>query len=1110
MASGKTPIDQFFDAVNSPGSGLIASGKVPKPPASALKRRPKPPPVSKVKAPKQRPPRQRRQQPARQAPKPPSAKLPYVDRSPKAGKLQPRGRPLTAAEKRQIDEPRQRIRQQVIHSAGFVPAAFDPFPSSQQVSHAVNDVINIPAGLYQTGKAGVQDIGAAAHGDFSFTHTRKIARGMYEGAKFSLQHPEVDPFGTALTIAAAAAPVARLADIGEAAAIGGARAAARTAVNRGPQAVASRSLKLGDFKTEAMYSRSSSARLVQRAHDKLVQEAARQRPQGAAANYLARRIGREERKNRLVSEAIQRAPAAVLARHHLTAPQQAALRAYAENTPAPARVAFHEARAETMAGAAKARHTVHAGLNRLAAKYLTTDGHGNVQFADTKAGRRLAAVYKEMEQAAHDRDRLRAEVGFTPSETRVNAPARLIGEEAPGRIRVPYESRRAPKAQAQSARIGASGMVQYAGKTPGSYTHEFTGGLLRSGKFRTATTKVLAESHQEAQRYTALTAGLARVKAAVHYGPPGPHDIPVRLTPKLSPAARDLLHKADEGIQLSRKERTALAADFQDFHGEAFPTHLAPDEIRPGEVGYINKHLLGGLDRSPVVTPSRSLKVWDAANSIAKAALIYAKPGYIPANLVGNLLLNVSQQGAEILLNLPRAAALSRRIGADAAKVDNLMGAGLTRGIVGDETQMLEHAVGKLADIVSTPTDRYTRRASFLYEARRAGFGSPAGIRRLLNDPKLQPQLMQVARRAREAAIEYENLTPFEKGMVRRIVFIYPWVKGSTTYAGRFVREHPVQSAAVYQLGDQGRQAQDQQLGARPSYLQGIFKVGGTDANPLTVNPAAAANFGTPAQLVDMARGIVTGQMNKQDWPLQMLTPGLQLAAGAAMGVNPQTGAPIKTPTDVFPEFATSLPQVRLAQALAGKKPTPQQVYQRTKGEEIGKYLAGSIFPATTSKVNLNKVALAEAKTNWSPEKRAQYTAHQDYLKFVAALKKYRVAEALPDGKLHPTLERVWALRQRRLAAVASIHRPPPGATDAQRAAYQRQALIAEIGLALKLRLWKPDYGSAATLRRQAQQSSDVTKLEHARRVLHDYVYGERVIGQVKAAAARKYGAEFG
>src|SRR5262249_2922081 len=100
---------------------------------------------------------------------------------------------------------------------------------------------------------------------------------------------------------------------------------------------------------------------------------------------------------------------------------------------------------------------------------------------------------------------------------------------------------------------------------------------------------------------------------------------------------------------------------------------------------------------------------WDQLDGRAELALIYGKVGYIPANLLGNVALNLIQQGFFALPNLAKSAALSRTIGrANAGTIDRIVGSGVAHAIVG-QRKGLEAVAGRVADVMGTVTDRYTR-----------------------------------------------------------------------------------------------------------------------------------------------------------------------------------------------------------------------------------------------------------------------------------------------------------------------------------------------------------------------------------------------------------------
>src|SRR5262249_56171508 len=89
---------------------------------------------------------------------------------------------------------------------------------------------------------------------------------------------------------------------------------------------------------------------------------------------------------------------------------------------------------------------------------------------------------------------------------------------------------------------------------------------------------------------------------------------------------------------------------------------------------------------------------WDQANAFAKLTLIYGKIGYIPANLIGNIGLNLIQQGFLALPNLAKSVALNRTLGAHAGEIDRIMGSGVAHSLVAGTRRGLERPTRWLRD----------------------------------------------------------------------------------------------------------------------------------------------------------------------------------------------------------------------------------------------------------------------------------------------------------------------------------------------------------------------------------------------------------------------------
>src|SRR5207248_2381306 len=196
-------------------------------------------------------------------------------------------------------------------------------------------------------------------------------------------------------------------------------------------------------------------------------------------------------------------------------------------------------------------------------------------------------------------------------------------------------------------------------------------------------------------------------------------------------------------------------------------------------------------------------------------------------NIGGNLWLNLVQQGFAAPANLTRAALANARLGKDAAtRLDAVMGEGFVHAIAGEGGGLGSRAVQGAANVWSRGVDLPFRRASFIHEARKLGYKTPEQIRSLLLDDKHRADLVEASTRANRAIIDYGRLSKRDREVVRRVIFFYPWVKGSTMYAGHFIAEHPVQAVVNAQLGRVGQQQAQKDLGAVPSFTEGIFKVG--------------------------------------------------------------------------------------------------------------------------------------------------------------------------------------------------------------------------------------------------------------------------------------------
>lgn len=434
---------------------------------------------------------------------------------------------------------------------------------------------------------------------------------------------------------------------------------------------------------------------------------------------------------------------------------------------------------------------------------------------------------------------------------------------------------------------------------PSTVTHKFEGGILRGGGGRSNVADLMAESALEALKFTTLKNNRDRILASAQDTPDGiPEqylqairvnhkvtDNPDRLAEELLNIPGDLTEKeADAGGLAYERTRQRYFPTWNDL-AKHFPGK-SETELRqslPAGYKYVDKRLLGGLDRgNPLFTamevPSvrAGLKWVDRINTAQKAAILYLKPAYAIPNMLGNAALTLAQQGFLAPWNLAKSVTAFHWLGKDdAAAIKTIMGGGETRVLDVRAHNLVTTISHKLAGFYAKGVDDPFRFSSFLHEARLEGFKSKSELHNLLTDPQYANELEGIATRANDELINYERLGPGEQAILRRLVFFYPWVKGSTRYAGQFLMNHPVEAGTVGQAGSKATAQLQQELGSVPAYAEGIFKVGNdkTTGMPLVSNPGAAAILGTPGNLLETLYNLFSSKPNKDLTAAQNLSP---------------------------------------------------------------------------------------------------------------------------------------------------------------------------------------------------------------------------------------------
>jgi hypothetical protein len=580
-----------------------------------------------------------------------------------------------------------------------------------------------------------------------------------------------------------------------------------------------------------------------------------------------------------------------------------------------------------------------------------------------------------------------------------------------GRFRVPdvLRSKRLPH-----------GPAAYRGgipKKPGTLTHGYTGALRRSGEYTTQTIRAVAEDSLEAERYLSVERFRNRILPMGQKARPADTRTvtwaPLRER-KPTRAEMTQLRKELQEADIERMtpdEAARVETTVQNLERDLFPEEgrdiprYAPGTTVPGIV-WVDKRLLNSQTKL-IRGGSRTLTAVDTFQDAIKGLILYGKPGYVTPNVLGNIGFNLFQQGFLAPVNWSRAVKLDRDL---AFMVDEVMGQGFSRALAEGTSSPVSHMVRVAGNFWSKFVDTPFRRAAFIHEARRMGFKTPEQMRALIMEERYRGDIGEIGQRARDAIIDYERLGPLERDLVRRVLFVYPWIKGSTYYGVQFLRDHPIQAAVFTKIGQQGASQAEQELGPMPAWAQGTFKVGGSQDQPLTVNPAAASNFGTPIQVAQTI-GSLFGDVEQSQNIGEMTSPVFQSALEASFSKDFFSGRDLKGswPQKFGGQIVKGLPQVLLYQRLrdANKPATQEKTYPYTKEAAIGSFVLGSSFPRPTNRKMLNEQAAGSVDP--TQRAKAKIAVEREELRKL-------MAEATPHelkgGKLPPAVNRAFTRKQ--------------------------------------------------------------------------------------------------
>lgn len=481
-------------------------------------------------------------------------------------------------------------------------------------------------------------------------------------------------------------------------------------------------------------------------------------------------------------------------------------------------------------------------------------------------------------------------------------------------------SRRAKRGGDNTVRVSPYGYTRPAELS--ELKHFFTGDSLMWGDIRLDTSTLIGDAYARTVRATAVLSAWKRLwEAGLEKPVPGPDARfyrPIRDARVVSDELRKVIDQADEGVLTGEDMASLSKKQVEDIHKALYPGEfnkktgrwqLATDDL--ANVRWVDERVVGEHFRMPVGTAAK--KIGQGLNEPFRITTLFLRPAYI-LNALGNGGMGVLHQGWTYPANSYRAIKATSLYGEKVTHtLDALVGEGRASSYVGEIDSIVTKGGRALAHGWSLVADRLFRRAALIYELRRLGYKTKEDFERVLFDEGVQKDLIEAKRRANKAMVEFDNLTWFEKQVVRHWIFVYPWVSRSLVWSLRTIVEHPVASDLLAQVGHETELEQPEIFKHVPEWFArtGYVPVGfHKDGSPVVVNPTSVNSFSTVGEMVTTAEATFF-----KDTPYSsagdLLGPGARLFMHTVTGRdefgNEYPGADF---AGAFKEVITGLPQI--------------------------------------------------------------------------------------------------------------------------------------------------------------------------------------------------------
>lgn len=395
-----------------------------------------------------------------------------------------------------------------------------------------------------------------------------------------------------------------------------------------------------------------------------------------------------------------------------------------------------------------------------------------------------------------------------PTRLKVGDEFVPINDPAPGSWYFPYMLKHKPGGRTfalgrRASNVAETGLSPAA--RPSELVHEITGAAYIHGDYRLDIPELYGERlHKTIRAFIQWTEHQDAWERASDVKVE-PDWVPIRDIRNLPPHLRRAVSQfTDEHL-----DAQAVTALPEELHKWLFPEHVGEGE----HVRWLDPTLVGESAKHYIV-PGAAARAFARVNDALRIPVFYAQPKYA-LNGVTNLGLLMLDEGfVRSYANLIRAIQVEERYGVENADwIKSLVGEGKSESYLSPLSGRVNKAVGRFWNHF---TDEKFRVASWLYYAKNKEYETREDITRLREnvtgnnpDPKLKADFLDITERSKDAIVNYDRMSQWERARLRNYIFVYPWQRGSFMWSFRTIYEHPARTALLATLGNDAYQDEE-------------------------------------------------------------------------------------------------------------------------------------------------------------------------------------------------------------------------------------------------------------------------------------------------------------